>query len=316
MTPRLGWTLATLVTLGGSSLAEPVRGDVDLAYERGSHRGVAEDYLVMPSGGELTGQMKFVMSEPSLGGAPLRFSDLGLFELAGRWSLVSKLEVSGSVLLLPKQPSFTSEKPWQNVALGLRSPIGRHAAVMLSGSGGHLLGHEGMWTREALSVEWRKPIQDVLSFSISGGVDGISLSPPRGRAAGSALITEVAVATSALFREPSGHWGGWVGIGYALPVVARGTDPTTGLRVDPQPRLDLRIGSVLTLTKEWDLFVEYAVVDRGDLTAVATTLPILDGGFDQHQLMLGVTRHLQGPHERPTRDPIQLSLVEKAARGE
>ena len=32
-----------------------------------------------------------------------------------------------------------------------------------------------------------------------------------------------------------------------------------------------------------------AVIDRGDLGAPATVLPILDGGFDQKQLTLGVT---------------------------
>jgi len=310
---NLAWTLGTIAALGGTALADDfdhqpgVDAGVSLAVEtHGSNRGVAQDYLVLPSGGELTAAMRFVTSEPSLGGEALRFSDVGLFDLAGRWSLLRRLEISASVTLLPKQPSYTDEKPWQSVGVALRTPLGKHAALAISGGGGHLMAHEGMWTREALTLEWRKPIADVLSFGISGGLDGLALTAPRAK---SAFFSEVAVSTSALFREPSGHWGGWVGIGYAVPVTEQGTDPTTGLEVDPQPRLDFRIGSVLSLVPKWDLYAEYAIVDRGDLSNAATRLPILDGGFDQHQIVFGVTRHLEGAKRRPhDDDALQLGM--------
>jgi len=267
-----------------------------------SRRGVAQDYLVMPEGGELTGQMRFILSEPVFGNEPVRFSDLALFGLAGRWSLASKLELSAQVDFLAKQPSFTDEKPWQSVGLGLRSPLGRRAAISLSGAGGHLMSHEGLWTRESITLQWRKPIVKVLTFDVAGGIDGVSISSPGST---SALITEVGVTTSALFREPTGHWGSWVGIGYALPVMSRGTDPTTNLAVDPQPRLDLHVGNVLSLSREWDLFADFSVVDRGDLSNPATRLPILDGGFDQRQILLGVTRHIATPkHNRHDDDDV------------
>ena len=89
-------------------------------------------------------------------------------------------------------------------------------------------------------------------------------------------------------------WGAWVGLGYAIPVISRGSDPTTGLAVDPQPRLDFRIGTVWSVVKEWDLYAEFAVIDRGDMADPATRLPILDGGFDQQQVIFGVTRHIEG----------------------
>jgi len=38
-----------------------------------------------------------------------------------------------------------------------------------------------------------------------------------------------------------------------------------------------------------DVWLRAAVVDRGDLAVPASVLPILDGGFDQQQLTLGVT---------------------------
>lgn len=306
---RTAWTLLAVAGLGGTALAEDedvgrsASAGESIALAHGSHRGISQNYLVMPSGGELSAQIRLVMSEPSLGTEPLRLTDLGLFDISGRWSLFSKLEVSSAVTLVPKQPSYTDEKPWQSVALGLRSPLGKKVAVALTGAGGHLLDHTGMWTREALMFEWRKPIADVLDFGVSGGMDTITLSDKGHR---NGLFSEVAVATSALFREPSGHWGGWVGVSYALPVMTRGGDPTTGLDLDPQPRLDLRLGNVLSITKEWDLFAEIAIVDRGDLSNPATRLPILDGGFDQQQVMMGVTRHFEGP--KPKRDDYAYDL--------
>ena len=189
---------------------------------------------------------------------------------------------------MPKQPSYTDEKVWQSAAGSVRAPLGRNVAVTFSGAGGHLIDHAGMWTREAMSLEWKKPIdREWLAFDVQGGLDGIGLSAPA--TTSSAFITELAVQTSALFREPSGHWGAWLGIGYAVPVQSSGRDPTTNVAIDPQARLDFHAGTVLSIDRKWDLFADFAVIDRGDLEDPATRLPILDGGFDQKQIVFGVT---------------------------
>jgi hypothetical protein len=296
------WTLAAILALGGTASAEQQQVDVgstqELTVTRGSSRGVAQDYLVLPSGGELTAQMKFVTAGPLLDDKKLEFTDLALFGLTGRWSLFSKLEVSASIDLLPKQPAYTDEKPWQSAGVTLRSPLGRRVAVALSGSGGHLMNHTGMWTREALMLEWKKSIDDdFLAFDVAAGIDGLGLSA-RDSTQSSAFITELAINTSAMFRVPNGKWGGWVGIGYAVPVQASGHDPTTEIKIDPQPRLDFHMGSVLALVPKWDLFVDFAVIDRGELTDPSTRLPILDGGFDQRQVIFGVTRHIESKSAR------------------
>src|SRR4051812_36438928 len=107
---RTAWTLLAVATLGGTAAADGQEdgaraGETLAVIDGGSRRGISQDYMVLPSGGELTGQMRFVMAEPALGGGELKFSDLGLFDLAGRWSLHPKLEISGTVTLVPKQPS-------------------------------------------------------------------------------------------------------------------------------------------------------------------------------------------------------------------
>jgi hypothetical protein len=168
------------------------------------------------------------------------------------------------------------------------------------------MSHEGMWTREAMTLEWKKPIHDVLAFDVQAGVDGLGMQAPNTR--DSAFLTELGVSTSALFSLDR-KWGAWGGITYAVPVQHSGNDPTTGVAIDPQPRLDFHAGTVLSLVKEWDLYADFAVIDRGDLANPATRLPILDGGFDQKQIVFGVIRHIEGkkPSVSDYDESIQLS---------
>ena len=300
---QLAWTLVALGSLGGVAAADSGGGEsAKMATEavgvERSHRGVAQDYLVLPSGGELTAQMRFVTADSMLQGQELEFSDLGLFGISGRWSLFTKLELAASVELLPKQPSFTDEKPWQSVGFALRSPLGRHTAIAVGGGGGHLMNHQGMWMGESLSLEFKKPIhEDFLDFDIQGGVNGLGLSSPD-TTQSTAFLTELSLRTTALFHEPHGHWGAWIGIGYAVPVQYRGKDPTTETWIEPQPRLGFSAGTVLSAVKQWDIYIDFAIVDRGDRANPATQLPILDGGFDQQQVIFGVTRHIDGGKRR------------------
>lgn len=297
---RLAPTLLAFATLGSSAaLAErPSVGEASvLSSSHGSHRGVSENYLVLPGGGELTGQMTFLTTDAAItdGGTPVKFSDVALFGLVGRYALVSKLELSGHVELLPKQPANAGdrvdEKAWQSVGFGLRSPIAQTVAVGLSGSGGHLRSHDGSWVRQSIGLQFRKPIHEILSFDINVGADTTVLLR---HDHDGGWLTELGVQGTALFHDPWGKVGGWVGIGYAIPVSSRGYDPTTDMKLDPRARIDFRIGGVLTLVDHWDLFAELAVVDRGDRAMPGTQLPILDGGFDQRQIMFGVTRRVKG----------------------
>ncbi|HEX3759526.1 MAG TPA: hypothetical protein VHW23_12505 [Kofleriaceae bacterium] len=284
----------SLSQAGISNTGDILQGAI--AQGNGSRRGIANDYLVMPSGGELTGAMRFVTTDqPALGTDRLRFSDLALLDLAGRWSVIPRLEVSGQIALVPKQPSTSSEKVWQRAGIGLHTPLGDHVALALDGAGGHLLDHTGTWESGSLLVQWRKTISEFVQFDVAGGADVTDLRAPRST---SAQITELATAGSIVFHE-TWRWGAWIGVGYAVPIDARGTDPTTALAVDPRPRVDLRLGTVLAVSRAWDVFAEYEVVDRGDLAAPATRLPILDGGFDQRQFLLGVTRHIEASPPSP-----------------
>ena len=317
---QLTWTLAALASLGGTAAAEtgrPMSADLaagSIGVER-SHRGVAQDYLVLPSGGELTAQMRLLTADSMLDGDKLKFTDLALLGISGRWSLFTKLELAASVDFLPKQPATTDEKSWQSVGFALRSPLGRHVALALTGGGGHLMNHSGRWIREALTLEWKKPIhRELLAFGVEAGVHGLGLAAPT--TTSTAFLTELAVRTTALFHAPKGQWGGWIGLAYAVPIQASGRDPTTELAIDPQPRLDFHMGTVLSAVKKWDLFVDFAIVDRGDAARPETRLPILHGGFDQKQIIFGVTRRIESKrrareddHDAYGDDPVRLGSL-------
>jgi hypothetical protein len=208
------------------------------------------------------------------------------------------------VELLPKQPSYTDEKPFQSASLGIRTPLGKRAAVGIAGAGGHLIDHSGMWLQQALVVEWRKEIAEVVHFDLGLGASNIALTAP---GADSAFLTEGTIAFRAVAHAPNNVWGGWLGFSYALPVLSNGQDPTTGMELDPQPRLDFRVGNVVAVTKQWDLVAELAVVDRGDLSDAQTRLPIMNGGFDQIQVIFGVTRHFEGRRSQDPYSALQMS---------
>jgi hypothetical protein len=54
----------------------------------------------------------------------------------------------------------------------------------------------------------------------------------------------------------------------------------------PEPR---GAGAAVSLRADgWNVYTSYALIDRGELDKPETTLPILDGGFDQQQIVIGV----------------------------
>jgi hypothetical protein len=92
-------------------------------------------------------------------------------------------------------------------------------------------------------------------------------------------------------RAPNGAAGIWLGASYHAPFV-RSDAPG----VDPRVRLGFDIGGVYSVAASWDFYVDLAIIDRGDASNPVTTLPVLDGGFDQQQIIFGVTRHWPARH--------------------
>jgi hypothetical protein len=257
--------------------------------EEGSTRGVGQDYVTLPAGMELTGQMRFMTSDGgALGKESLHFTDVGLFDLGVRVAIRRRFEMSAGVTLMPKQPAYTDEDVFQHASLGARLGIGHRLALEAGGEIGPLLGHDGTYTRESLGIGYRKEVMEMVFYGLGASVDGVTLQAPDAKGG---FVGEVAASASVLWREPHGICGTWLGASYAVPVYDHGVDPTTSVAFDAKPRLDFRLGGSVMVTDDWDLFAEFAVIDHGDLAMASTRLPIMDGGFDQQQMVFGVTRH-------------------------
>jgi hypothetical protein len=274
--------------------AAPISGGETISLsDSSSVRGVSKEWMILPEGQVLGAELRFITSKPSLGAAPLEFSDVAILSLNVKSSVYGKAELFGSVDLLPKQPSWTDEKIWQGASLGIRGQLGRRQiAIAARAAGGPMLGDLGYWGSATATINARKRLHKIMTFEGALNATGTYLLPSSGMR-DPAWVAEASIAGSVLFRDPYGFVGGWVGVGYGLPFADKGYDPMTNEPLDPQPRIDLHIGGVVSVVDSWDVFADYAVIDRGDIGAMATRLPILDGGFDQRQLIIGINYHVE-----------------------
>jgi hypothetical protein len=111
---------------------------------------------------------------------------------------------------------------------------------------------------------------------------------------------ELLVQTGIAIREKHGFFAGWLNFGFHFPladegriaVPVPGATPamTTMQDLDPQTRVGVSLGALIGVTKGLDLFLELSILDRGDLANPTTTLPILEGGFDQRRIVFGFNR--------------------------
>ncbi len=270
----------------------------------GSMRGVAEEFLVLPEGGELGGRLRTITADGGLGTGKLALTDLALFDLSAEYAIAHHYELDAQVSFLPKQPSETHEHIFQGGSLTLRRDLWERTALALSGGGGPLLGLPGFTYGGSLFLTHKHRLNEFVTFALAGGASSVVIDPTN---MSSEVLVEGGAHAAILARIPNGVWGAWLGAGYALPAYHHGRDPVSGMALDPQPRLDIDLGNAVQLADDWDLTVDLSILDRGDLTNAATRLPILDGGFDQIQIIVGIERRIHGKqdaHDRGIRDPM------------
>lgn len=254
-----------------------------------SRRHVAEEVVVLPDGVDVGGRMRLLIADGGIGPGPIKLTDVALFDATVQWSIASRVELDAAISMLAKQPSTIDERVAQGASLGATVALTKRTAIAASGTLHPLLGLRGVALENGLAVGHRHRLNEIVTFALGGGARSTWLRETEGERA---LIVEVTGHAAVFAREPAAIWGAWLGVGYSVPLVTRGQDPMSGMSIDPQPRLDLNIGSAVQVADHWDLAAELSVVDRGDLANPATRLPILDGGFDQVQVVVGVSRRL------------------------
>jgi hypothetical protein len=243
--------------------------------------------LILPTGHlELGGELALVTcDECPLLEDSAKLTDIALFRGLLRHSLGERLELIAGTSLLAKQPEPFDAAVWQGSSLGLRVAFAEVFASEAVAAVGPLLGRDGTYGQLGTGLRTKLKADSALRFELALG--GLFTSLGREDAEGLHWIEELTGHFETQFGERGG--GGWVGIGYAVPVAHSEL-------LDPGPRLDLDVGGVVTFDA-WDLYAIYTIVDRGDVSRPESTLPILDGGFDQHRVTLGVRHRFE-----PARD--------------
>ena len=268
---------STAPALGHDSAAEIV--DTTLAL-KGDVRGYAKGWLIGPQGGAFGGELRMISSRVGPSGSAIAFHELALFTLSGRWTVSNRVEVSAHADLLTKQPDDRRDTAFQGGGAGVRTALTRRTALEAGVSGGPTMGNDGRWGNVAVGAAHRSAIERFLSLEISGGADTTQL---RQQSIGRRWLAELAFSSKLLFHSPGGEIAMWGGVDMGFPVVhSSGLDPTS--------RLGLDTGLVYSATSDWDLFFEVKYCDRGTITMPESTLPIIDGGFDQTQMIFGITR--------------------------
>lgn len=268
-------------------------------------RGIAEDFLVLPSGLDVGARLRLITAEDALGSGKLKLTDLVLFDVTAAWAFARRFQLDLRLSVLPKQPSITDEEVFQGAALAVRRELTARVGLAVSGSVAPLLGLDGLAFGGGASIFHKRRLNEVVAFSFTGGAGAQFFRPSSGVDDDPPYLLEGTGHFELQVRVPDGFWGGWLGAGYSLPIAEDGLDPVSGMALDPQPRLDLSIGTGVQLSKRWDLSFDASILDRGDLAEPATRLPILDGGFDQIQLAISLTRRVE-LKKRETSRPMML----------
>jgi hypothetical protein len=248
---------------------------------------------------ELGGEMVFITSDERLdaSGEPreaIRFTDVGMLRLRARRSFSDSLELYAASSVLAKQPADWDEATWQGALGGVRWAFAKQFAARLAAAGGPLFEERGYWWQAAPGLQAKASADGLLRFDLGLGGATTVLEARSNRE--TFWLQELTSHAEAQFGDNNGAF--WVRLDYALPVAsgpnASSPDPQSGRFLEPQTRLNLQVGGVLSVGRSgWDAFVTYNWLDRGELDAPQTLLPILDEGFDQSQIVLGVQHRFE-----------------------
>jgi hypothetical protein len=248
-----------------------------------------DERIVMPTGHlEVSGEMAFLVTQRSPYEKGLAFTDLALLRLNLRRSFADWIELYGGVRLLPKQPTATHSPLFQGVQAGAQAEFAKGFAGAVGGAVGPMFGADGVYYQLGPGLSWKPEVGRYLRFVVGVGNSWTILDyEPRTRP--SFWLSEIV--THAETQAGENEASMWVGIDYAIPFAknpdSTAADPERGF-LDPQVRMNVEVGGAMSLhSNGWAVYASYTIMDRGELDRPETTLPILDGGFDQHQVVIG-----------------------------
>ena len=290
-----------VLTLLFICFALPVSAQPDFSVEESpsvddsddfGYREKTTDLWMIPKAktGTVSASLVFLTADraPEVGfeGKRIKFTDVVMTRLGGGYALGRRVQASGGLTLLPKQPSFTDELVVQNGSMGIKIGLIDSLAASLSVGGGSTMEQLGGWGMVSAGLDGRVSIGERIYFEMGLKGLGTALSVEDTTAG----FTEIAPSFQVLAQ--SRYAALWVGSTFAFPL---SNHSSTDAELDPRTRVSVQVGGVASFIDDWDLFIVYRFTDRGDIVEnPATTLPILDGGFDQQSLNFGLTYRFGG----------------------
>jgi hypothetical protein len=298
------WLPLALLLVSGTALAQynvpaQATGSTEaMLVDRSDDGDSSNDQRDDDIGQEVGASLDFVTRDSAPNERAFKFTDVVLFRLHTLIAIGKRTEVFGGVDLLPKQPSDTNESKWQTAMLGLRNTIDKHFSVYGRAQGGPGLDRSGAWVAGEVAVQARMHLAErVLFWESALGGEYTRLMPEDDA---KIWTTELLAQTGIALREKHGYFAGWLNFGFHFPISHKGrmTVPVPGATpdvtmqsdLDPQTRVRVSLGALIGVTRGLDLFLELSILDRGDLSNPTTTLPILEGGFDQRRIVFGFNR--------------------------
>jgi hypothetical protein len=266
------------------------------SYSTGrSARAVVWGEEVIPGERELGLELTFVTSDAGPAGPPLRFTDLVTTGILARHSLGERFELAARIDLLPKQPHPGGEPVVNGGHLLARLQITDRGSLFLVGAAQQALVSPavfgdvtGGWNGRAFidrqernialvgqaAAGWTRAFRSgsdappwLVELETGGALEVINSSSSGDEGAGFSLGTDFA------FRLARGGRAFWAG---DVPFRA-------------STRVTFNLSGFVLLAAHWDLHLRWSVVDRGDAAAPATRLPVLIGGYDQTQIVFGLS---------------------------
>jgi len=256
-------------------------------------RAFLDDKEVLWGERQVGAELSYLTSDAGLDGRPVRFTDLVTTRLMGRASFGLRFELVGRLDLLAKQPFPGGQSPFAGGTLIGRFQLERRSSLFLAAGAAPLVGAPGAalvttteWNRRTFIDRYDRHV----AFSTGIGAQSTHLisragPPPQ-------LLELVADgALQCIASESDGGFGLEIGTALFVPLWRTGQ----AYWIEGSPRFDARtrvhfyLGGYVTVGHRWDLFARWALLDRGDVSAPASRLPLLRGGYDQTELTFGLS---------------------------
>jgi hypothetical protein len=259
------------------------------------------DETVIPGYWHVGAEVAMVSGPDAGKDAPYRFGDYVRPSLDARLALGERFELAGGVSLPPKRSEVTDVPTIMGGFLLARLSLGPRSSLFTEVFSERLLPllrprDDGAWVSTAVGLDAREFVdRDRRWLAFAGN---LGASGGRAVAAGGdqfPWLIEVQAGGAVHLMFMDRHDGDGVGLAggvdFAFPAAHGGRAfwVPGAPEVRPQTRANFFAAAYTTLATGWDITLKVVWLERGDASVPETVLPVLTGGFDQRQLVFGVT---------------------------